>query len=112
MTIAAPSLLVQEADFLTFLNRQTPADRRKLVSQLSTPQLKCVSEILSNFLKGNLSSDKVIIKKLKPKRNTIRTLARKKTPLGIKREILSSKQGGSILSVILPLVASLVSSLV
>ena len=112
MAISPPSLLLQEAEFLTFLNNQTPADQRKLISNLTTPQLKCVSEILSNFLKGNLTSDKEIIKKLKPKRDTIRTLARKKTPLCTKSAILSSRQGGGILSVILPLAASLVSSLV
>ena len=78
------------------------------MSQCRRKELDCLSEIFANFLKKNLTKNKKIIKKLHPHKSLIRELALKTTPLKRKKKILTSNSGGSILSILLPLVTSLI----
>ena len=105
-------LLVKEADFLRFFSKLSPTERKKLIHKLTSPQIRCLSEIFSNFLKQNLTRNPAIIKRLKRYKDSIRAVALKKTSLLKKKNILSSKTGGSILSLLLPIAGTLISSLV
>lgn len=105
-----PLLLVYKK-FIYLLKGLKGKKRAALIKTLGREHLNCISEIFSNFLKKHLTCKSGIIKKLKNYREEIRAVARKKTSLRRKREILSSKRGGSILAAILPLAAGLLGKL-
>ena len=105
-------LIELHKNLLLFLNSLTPKQRKKFVLLLKKNQIDSIAEIFSNFLKSNLTQDKKIIHKLKQYRGDIQTVARKRTPLHHKIKVLNSKRGGFILSALLPLAASLITSLI
>ena len=105
------SLISLHRDFIKFLKDTKPSYRQKILAHCRKHELDCISEIFSNFLKKNLTTDNKIIKKLYPHKVLIRQVALKKTPLKKKKKILTSSTGGSILSVLLPLAASLIGKL-
>ena len=80
-------LLVKEADFLRFFSKLSPSERKKLIHKLTSPQIRCLSEIFSNFLKQNLTRNPAIIKRLKRYKDSIRAVALKKTSLLKKKSI-------------------------
>ena len=111
MTSSIPAV-VQEKEFLQFFAKQKPDKRRRLIAQLQRPQLNSLSEVFSNLLRGNLGGKGTrIITLLRPYRNSIRKLTLKSTSLKEKKKILSSKRGGNILGLILPVVAKLLKNI-
>ena len=104
-------LAVQHKDLLVLLSNATPAKRKRLISILKRPHIEAISEVFTNFLKRHLTKDAKLLQKLKKYKEDIRTVARKKTPLKVKKYILSTQKGGAILSFLLPLAASVISSL-
>ena len=98
-------------DFILFLTSLSPQQRKKLISILKKKQIDSISEIFANFLKSNLTQNAKIIQKLKKYRREIQSVARKRTPIQQKRQILNSKRGGFILSALLPIATSVISSL-
>ena len=105
------SLISRHRDFINFLNDINPSYRQTILHQCRKQELDCLSEIFVNFLKKNLTTNSEIIKKLRPHKSLIRQLALRKTSQKKKKKILTSSKGGSILSVILPLAASLTGKL-
>ena len=103
--------IVKNKEFIQFFNNLCPKRQQKLIPVLSRDQINCFSEICKNFLRGNLSQNKDIIKKLKHARHDIKSIALKKSPLYKKKKILQSRRGGAILSILLPLAASVITSL-
>ena len=78
---------------------------------LNKDQLNTISEICKNFLKkkiNNLPQNN----KVKPSQKEIKSISLKTTPLYKKKKIIQSRAGGAILSVLLPLAASLIGSLI
>ena len=104
-------LVVQNKELLMLLARLPPQHRKKIIAELKRKQLECISEIFSNFLKKKLTKDTKIIKKLKKYSKEIRLVANKKPSLKLKRQTLTSKRGGALLSILLPIAASVISSL-
>ena len=102
------SLLVKELPFLEFLSNLAPTTRQRILRELPRPQLECLSEILHNFLIGRVTRDPRVLNKLRAHKDCIRTIARKKTSLKTKRQLLSSTRGGSILGILLPLALNIV----
>jgi len=105
------SLTADNADFISFLTKLSPKNRVKLISTFSNSQIRVISEIFNNFLHKNLTTDTKVISKIKPFSKEVKKIALKRTPLYQKKKILSSKRGGAILSVLLPIAASLFSSI-
>lgn len=103
--------VIKHKDFLQFFVNLPPKSKRAIIPSLNRGQLSTISEICKNFLNHNLSQDSKIIKKVKHARKEIKTLSLKKTPLYKKKKILQTRRGGAILSVLLPLAASLFTSL-
>ena len=106
------SLISLHRDFIKFLRKIRPSQRKAVIAKCRRPELDCLSEIFHNFLRNHLTSNKKIIKKLHPHRAIIRELSRKSTPLKRKRRILNGATGGSILSLLLPIVTSVIGSLI
>ena len=104
-------LIVKHQDFLLYFNQLSSKERRKLLHTLKGDHIRCLSEIFSNFLKKRLTVDPNIVRRLLKYKSHIKTIALKKTPLYKKRKILSSARGGGILTVLLPLAASVLGGL-
>ena len=98
--------------FILFLNSLHPSDRRKIISQLSGEYINTIVEIFSNFLKRGLTTDPNIIVKVKPHSRIVKNLTLRKVPLYQKKKILQGKQGGALLSLLLPIAASLITGLI
>ena len=103
--------IIKNKEFLQFFCKLSPSKQFKLVPLLSTDQIQTISEICKNFLQFNLTQNPQIIKKVKHAKKAIKDIALKKTPLHKKRDILKSRKGGAIFSVLLPLAASVITSL-
>ena len=106
------SLLEKNKEFILFLNGLSSSERRNILSHLGGEYINTIAEIFHNFLRQNLTKDPSIIKKVKSYRDHIKKVSFKTVPLHQKKRILQSKQGGAILSVLLPLAASLITSLI
>lgn len=106
------SLLEKNKDFIIFLNKLNKKERQQILGNLGGEYIKTISEIFSNFLKNNLTTNIKHIKKVKLYKNEVKYIAKKKTPLFKKKKLLASKRGGAILSVLLPLAASLITGLI
>ena len=104
------SSVERERDFLQYFTRQEPKRRRKIIEHLQRPQLNCISEIFSNFLKCNLTKKPQVIARLRKHKRDIHRISLKKTPLREKRAILRSRRGGNILNVLLPIASALLST--
>ena len=105
------SLAEQNIEFIQFLNKLSPDKRTKLIYSLSSCHINTLSEIFKNFLLKNITTDRDTIKRLKPYKREVREVARKKTSIYKRRNILKSKKGGAILSIILPVAAAILSTL-
>ena len=109
--MANEPLILQHKDLIFLLTHISPQLRKDVIQGLKKPELECISEIFSNFLKRRLTDKPTVINKLKKFRNDIRTVALKKTPIFKKKAILLTKRGGSILAALLPLAATIITSL-
>lgn len=104
-------LLSENKEFIVFFSKLPPNKRIKLIDSLTKLHLDCIGEIFKNFLRNNLTDDIKTVKLLKRYQTEIRKVSRKSTPLYIKKKILRSKRGGSILSLLLPLASSIIGSI-
>ena len=106
------SLLSEHKEFIIFLNKLPPHKRSKLIDSLTRVHLECIAEICKNFLRKNLTEDLKTIKQLKKYKKEIKDISLKNTSLRKKKKILSTKRGGNILSLLLPLATSIISSII
>ena len=103
--------IVTNKEFLHFFNQLPPKTKRDFIPTLKKNHVNTISEVCKNFLNRKLTRDSKVISKIKPSRKEIKAVSLKTTPLYKKKKILQSKRGGAILSVLLPLAASLITSL-
>ena len=105
-------LIVKYKDFLNFFVKLSPKNKQHIIPNLKREQINTISEVCKNFLNHNLTRNPKIIRKVKGSKNEIKSISLKSTPLYQKKKILQSRQGGAILSVLLPLAASLITSII
>ena len=74
--------------------------------------INALSEVVLNGLCGNIPLDKSDIEKLKPFRRLMKSLSNKSIKVGERKKLMISKKGGSLLSVIIPLAASVITGLI
>lgn len=104
-------LVYKYKELIQLLSKLQYSSRKQLIEKLKKPHINCLSEIFNNFLKKKLPVPDKVVKKLKKYKLLIRSLACKKPSVSTKKQILTSKRGGSILSIILPIAASLITRL-
>ena len=97
---------------MQYFQELTPARKSQVIPTLNRSQIETFSEICENFLQRKLTREPADIKKLKKYKKEIETVALKSVPLYQKKRILKSRRGGAIFSVLLPLAAGLISSLI
>ena len=100
-------LISKYRGFLSLLTGISPCTRKKIIKTCKRGEINTICEIIHNFLKRNLTTNQRIIKKMKKYKSLLRALANKKVKLQRKRSILRSKRGGSILSLLLPLLGGI-----
>ena len=103
--------IIKHEQFLKFFTNLSPRNKLHFIPSLKKEHLNTISEICKNFLKRNLTQNPKIISKVKRSKKEIKAVSLKSTPLYKKKTILKSRRGGAILSVLLPLAASLITSL-
>jgi len=74
--------------FLQLLAKKRSKQRALILDKASYDNIKCLSEISHNLLKGNLKVSAKIIKKLKKFKDILRALGEKKTSLKTKKKLL------------------------
>ena len=104
--------IIKHKEFLKFFAKLPPKSKSQLIPTLNKEQLNTISEICKNFLNRKLTQDPKIVRKVKSAEKEIKTVSLKSIPLYKKKKILKTRQGGAILSVLLPLAASLITSLI
>ena len=105
--------IVKNNEFLKYFSKLPQRNKIHLIPTLNRNQLNTISEICKNFLSKNLTTCPKIIRKVKPsKKKKNKAISLKTTPLYKKKKILQSRSGGAILSILIPLAASLIGSLI
>lgn len=105
--------IYEHRDLISILLKlRTRTKRAKLIEILTREQINAICEIFFNFLRRNLTTDIKILNKLKKYKSLIRQIGAKSTGIKIKRALLGSKRGGGVLSILLPIAASLIGSLI
>ena len=104
-------LAFQYCDFIRFLKGKSPGDLQSIVKNLPTPLINLLSEIIHNGICGNLTRDPKKIQKLKPFKGLMEKTSTKKTGVQKRKKLLHSKRGAGLLSVILPIAASVIAAL-
>ena len=105
------SLVSKNREFIFFLSHSPPRERCKVIGAVEGERINTISEIFQNFLKKNITEKKDVIQKLKRYRKEVKKVSSRKTPIYMKKKILQSRKGGAILSVLLPLAAGLISTI-
>lgn len=98
-------------DLIRLLAGLKYSSRKKLIEKFKKPHINCLSEIFKNLLRNKLPVPSKVLKKLKKYSSLIRVVACKKPSTAIKKKILTSKRGGNILSILLPIAVNLLSRL-
>jgi len=96
---------------IRLLSKVSQKNRKKIICGLKKNHIDCISRIFSKLLTKRLPLDLKLLKKLKPHQFIIKRIAQSRTPLRIKKKLLQSQKGGSLLGIILPLAISALSGL-
>ena len=97
-------------DFLKLLAKCTPAQRKAILKTADDALVRTICECVLNVLKGTVPVSKPAKKKLLPHKKSLIALAEKSTPLHKKKKLLV-QHGGNFLSVLLPPVLRVLSSI-
>ena len=103
-------------DFIKRLAVCSAAERRNLLEHASNKNIKALSELCLNLLRGNLPIDDKTKSKFKKHQRSIQLLARRRVPLKNKREIINQRGSAGFLlplaSLAVPMLANLTGHLV
>ena len=97
-------------DFLKLLVKCTPAQRKAILKAADDALVRTICECVFNVLKETVPVSKPAKRKLLKHKKALTALAEKSTPLNKKKQILV-QHGGNFLSVLLPPVLRVLSSL-
>lgn len=99
---------IRNINFLKSIKKCKKCDLEDLFRKASKDNIKCLTEIARNTLKGNIPYNKAAIAKLKKFKTEIRTIGRKNYSLKKKKQILSQR-GGFISALIAPVISAIIS---
>ena len=105
-------LLAQFCDFILMLKSKDETQIKKIVKSFPNHIINAISEVISNGICGNIPLNKSDIEKLKPFRRLMKSLSNKTVKVGERKKLMISKKGGSLLSIIIPLAATAITSLI
>ena len=102
----------QYCHFIKFLKNKSEREIRTVVKNLPIQLINVLSEIILNCLGGNITKKPKNIELLKPYRKLMKQIAKRKNSYNNRKSLLASKKGGGLLSLLLPLAATVIGSLV
>ena len=105
-------LSAQYCDFILFLKSKDENKIKEIVENLPKNVINALSEVVLNGLCGNIPLNKSDIEKLKPFRRLMKSLSNKSIKVCERKKLMISKKGGSLLSIIIPLAASVITGLI
>ena len=105
-------LSAQFCDFILMLKSKDETQIKKIVKSFPNHIINAISEVISNGICGNIPLNKSDIEKLKPFRRLMKSLSNKTVKVGERKKLMISKKGGSLLSIIIPLAATAITSLI
>ena len=105
-------LSVQFCDFILMLKSKDETQIKKIVKSFPNHIINAISEVISNGICGYIPLNKSDIEKLKPFRRLMKSLSNKTVKVGERKKLMISKKGGSLLSIIIPLAATAITSLI
>ena len=97
-------------DFLKLLVKCTPAQRKAILKVTDDALVRTICECILNVLKETVPVSKPAKRKLLAHKKSLIALAEKSTPIETKKKFLV-QQGGNFLSVLLPPVLRVLSSI-
>ena len=92
-TLKKVPLIRKHGHMVMALMKSSPKLRKKLIKELSSPVIRCISECCHNVLKGIVHLTDGQKKKLYPNRQHLRNLASKSVSVTRKKRILNQKGG-------------------
>ena len=98
----------QYCHFIKFLKNKSEREIRTVVKNLPIQLINVLSEIILNCLAGNITKKPKNIELLKPYSNLMKQIATRKNSYKNRKFLLASKNGGGLLSLLLPLAASVI----
>ena len=103
---------MQYCDFILFLKTKDQEQIKDIVRNLPKEVINALSEVILNGLCGNIPLNTNDIEKLKPYSKFMKLLSNKSVGVDKRKKLMSTKNGGSLLSVLLPLASSVIASLI
>ena len=106
------SLCKENIIFLKYLHKLSLKRRNKFIKNVcSKKEIDTISELVLNFLQGNIKCNKKLIRSLKKYSKSFSNIIKKSFSSTKKKIILSSKSGGFILSTLLSIGLPILSKL-
>ena len=105
-------LASQYCNFILFLKTKDEKTIKEIVKSLPNNVINALSEVILNGLCGNIPLNSTDIDKLKPFKKLMKSLSNKSIKVSERKRLMSSKKGGSLLSILLPLATSVITSLI
>ena len=96
---------MQMLPLLKRLKRMSPGEQRKFVKSCNKDFICCMCECVKNVLKGKVPLKTSQLKSLTRRKQSLRSLVLKKTPIGTKKKIL--QKGGFIGALLTPILSLL-----
>jgi hypothetical protein len=87
------------------LKRMSSRDQKKFLKTCGKDFICCICEVVKNILNGNVPLKKKQLSSLARRKQSLRKLVLKKTPVGIKKKIL--QKGGFLGALITPILSLL-----
>ena len=104
------SRVMQHSELLSYLQKISPRQQKRIINTLPKSALETFSEIALNCIKKRISLSPAQIAKLRPYENQIRQLALRKNSAKKKKDILM--RGGFLGSIISALVPAILSTVI
>ena len=104
-------LATHYCDFILFLKSKDEKKIKEIVKNLPEDVINALSEVVLNGLCGNIPLNSIDIEKLKPFRKLMNLLSNKSVGIVKRKRLMSSKKGGSLLSILIPLASTIIAGL-
>jgi hypothetical protein len=103
---------VKRKEYLSLLSKSKDKKRRKLLVDLAdNNEIKAVSEIILNILKGNVPLTRAQRRKLQKYQKIMRLITQRSTSSKKRKKLINSQSGGFI-GILAPLIGSVLGSVV
>ena len=97
MPASPPPRLRRQLTFLRQLAKEARhLQRQDLLRHANADQINAVSEVILNSLKGRVPLSPTTVRAWRPQKQTLRTLAHRKTSLKKRRDLLMNQKGAGI----------------